>query len=187
MAKCIRCGRGGMGVLHQALKLKDKNYICFKCYKELGGSPLQDISTAAQLYSYEDIKDGFDVMFERRLSKRVLEAYREEASQFGITPKHAKQLDGAGATLPEKRLVGAVCSVLTDEGRDIDAVDIALGDRSSLLLMVDGVVFIELKSDEGVKWIRFNDEGQDKTRITGPARINALSSRVLAAYDSVIV
>ena len=71
MAKCIRCGRGGMGVVHQALKLKDKNMICFKCYKELGGEPWKDMTTASITYSYDDIKDGFEEMHNRRLSDLI--------------------------------------------------------------------------------------------------------------------
>lgn len=185
MAKCIRCGRGGMGVVHQALKLKDKNMICFKCYKELGGEPWKDMTTASITYSYDDIKDGFEAMNNRRLSDLITRTNEAEADQFGITYKMVNQLNKAGATDPEKRLLGAICAVLADEGRDIDVIDAALGNNGSLLLMVDGTVFIEYKSDEGVKWIRFDNEGEEKVRISGPARINALASRVVAAYDSV--
>ena len=187
MAKCIRCGRSGMGVLHQAIKLKDKNFICFKCYKELGGQPMKDMTTAPLTYTYEDIKDGFEAYANRRLSDRILSVNMGEAEQFGITLKLVNQLNKAGATDPEKRLLGAICAVLADEGRDIDVIDAALGNNGSLLLMIDGPVFIEYKSDEGVKWIRFDNEGEEKIRITGPARINALASRVVAAYDAIMV
>ena len=44
MAKCERCGRGGMGVLHYAIKFKDKKYVCFKCLKEFGYKPLKEAS-----------------------------------------------------------------------------------------------------------------------------------------------
>lgn len=184
MAKCIRCGRGGMGVLHQAVKLKDKNYVCFKCYKELGGQPMKDLTIAPLSYTYEDIKDGFEAMSNRRLSETILSVNMDEAEQFGITLKLVNQLNKAGATDPEIRLLGAICSVLADEGRDIDVIDAALGNNGSLLLMIDGVVFIEYKSDSGVKWIRFDNEGEEKIRITGPARINAMASRVVAAFDA---
>lgn len=186
MAKCIRCGKSGMGVLHQAIKLKDKNMICFKCYKELGGEPWKDITTAPLTYSYEDIKYGFQAMRNQNLSNLITRTNMEEAEQFGITLKFVKQLNIAGATDSEKRLLGAICAVLADEGRDIDVIDVTLGDNGSLLLMVDGVVFIEFKSDEGVKWIRFDNEGQNKVRIAGPARINAMAGRVVAAYDSIM-
>lgn len=43
MAKCERCGLGGMGVLRGAVKFKDKKYICVKCLKELGHDhPVRD-------------------------------------------------------------------------------------------------------------------------------------------------
>lgn len=43
MAKCERCGLGGLGVLRGAVKFKDKKYICVKCLKELGHDhPVKD-------------------------------------------------------------------------------------------------------------------------------------------------
>ena len=186
MAKCVRCSRSGMGVLHQALRLKDKNYICFKCYKELGGSPMKDVTTAALSYTYDDIKDGFEALSARRMSELIARTNSADAEKFGINLKLVSQLNEAGATDPEARLLGAICSVLADEDRDVDMLDVALGHNGSLLVMIDETVAIEYKSDSGVKWIRFNNESEDKIRILGPASINKMANRVVAAYDAVI-
>lgn len=184
MAKCVRCGRSGMGILHQAVRLKDKNYICFKCYKELGGSPMKDMTIAALSYTYDDIKDGFEAMSARNVANLLARTNDAEAERFGISRKLVSQLNEAGATDPEARLLGAICSVLADEDRDVDVLDVVLGHNGSLLVMIDGTVVIEYKSDSGVKWIRFPNESEEKIRISGPASINKMANRVVAAYDA---
>ena len=180
MAKCIRCGRFGMGVIHSAVKLKDKNMICSKCYKELGGSPLKDMTTASLLYTYDDIKDGFDAMYERDHASRVA----QEAAALGVSYKQYKQLTDAAATDMESNILAMICAILRDEDRDPDQIDVSLGDNGSLLLMLDGVIFIRYKADAGVKWIIFENESPEKIRIAGPGRLNSYAARIVQAYDS---
>ena len=176
MAKCIRCGKSFL--TRGRIKLADAD-ICYKCFDELGFDHKTGIYTGS-LHKWDEIKDGAAVMNQRKWDAEAT----KKAEAIGLNLKLYRQLNRAGATDPEIRLLSAICSVLADEGRDIDVIDVALGDNGSLLLMIDGVVFIEYKSDSGVKWIRFDNEGEEKLRITGPARINALASRVVAAYDS---
>lgn len=182
MAKCIRCGRGGMGVLHSAIKLKGGVRICFRCYKELGFDPLQDLSLAHLLYSWDDIKDGREEMDARRMSDLIDRTNRDEALRFGLSPAHYKQLAAAGATPQEMRIMSVLCNVLVDEGCDPSALDVAPGSNGSLIVMVDGVAFIQYKSDSGVKWIILPNESGEKIRIAGPARLNTLALRLAAAY-----
>ena len=178
MAKCVKCGKSFFGRIK--IKLADAE-ICSKCYDELGFDHKTGLYIGST-YKWSDIKDGYDAMRNKENTKRLA----IEAADAGLNLKLYKQLNAAGATDPEKRLLSAICSVLADEGRDIDLIDAALGDNGSLLLMIDGIAFIEYKSDSGVKWIRFDNEGEEKIRITGPARINAMASRVVAAYDSAV-
>ena len=178
MAKCVRCGKSFFGRIK--IKLADAE-ICGKCYDELGFNHKTGIYTGS-LYKWNDIKDGYDAMRAKENTKRLA----AEAAEAGLNLKLYKQLNAAGATLPETRILSTICAVLLDEKRDVDVVDVALGDNGSLLLMIDGVVFIEYKSDSGVKWIRFENEGEEKVRITGPARINAMASRIVAAFDSAV-
>ena len=179
MAKCLKCGKSTLIKGH--VKLAD-GAICTPCFLSLGFK-LGDVTTSSQ-YKYDDIKDGLEEMRNRRLAATIARTNQAEADKIGVNVKMIKQLDKAGATDPERRLLGAICSVLEDEGRDTDVIDVALGDNGSLLLMIDGVVFIRYKSDAGVKWIDFENEGGEKIRITGPARINAMADRVVQAYDS---
>lgn len=80
MAKCVRCGRGGMGLMHPALKLKDKSWICTKCYKDLGFDPKDDMTLSRLLYTYDDIKDGRQAMYEKRNRERVKQAVLNSVS-----------------------------------------------------------------------------------------------------------
>lgn len=178
MAKCMKCGKSFFGRIK--IKLADAE-ICSKCYDELGFDHKTGLYIGST-YKWNDIKDGYDVMRDRENAKRLA----KNAAEVGLIPKHYKQLNDAGATDPEIRILSAISALLSDEKRDVDVIDVALGDNGSLLLMIDGVVFIEYKSDSGVKWIRFENEGEEKIRITGPARINAMASRVVVAYDSAV-
>ena len=184
MSKCVRCGRSGMGVLHQALKLKDGCRICFKCYRALGGDPVRDVGLSHVMYSWEDIREGFEALSGRRMSDLIRRTNEAEAARFSLDGCIYRQLEAAGATDPEKRLVSAVCAVLDDEGFDPSVLAVAPGDHGSLLVMVDGVVMLQLKSDSGVKWIMLPHESGEKIRISGPARINAMAPRILQAYRS---
>lgn len=177
MAKCVKCG--GSFLTRGRIKLADAD-ICFKCFDSLGFDHKTGIYTG-KTYKWEDIKDGFDAMMAREhAEKNAAKAYN-----LGLTPKLYKQLNNAEATDPEIRLMSAICALLSDEDRDIDALDVALGHNGSLLVMIDEVVIIEYKSDSGVKWIRFANESEEKLRITGPASLNKYASKIVAAYDSI--
>lgn len=180
MAKCMMCGKSTLIKGH--VKLAD-GAICTPCFLKLGFK-LSDATTSS-LYKYDDIKEGKDVMYRKRAAESALKADYEEANKIGLALKHYRQLENAGATDMEKKILAAICAVLYDEGRDFEIIDVALGDNGSLLLMLDGTVFVEYKADSGVKWIRFDNEGQEKIRIGGAARMNALASRIVAAYDSI--
>lgn len=177
MAKCIKCGKSFFG--RGKIKLADAE-ICFKCYDELGFDHKIDIYGGSR-YRWDEIKEGRDVLNRRKWDAEAT----KEAAALGLNLKLYRQINRAEATDPEIRLLGAICAVLEDEGRDTDVIDAALGDNGSLLLMVDGVVFIEYKAEPNVKWIRFDNEGEDKVRISGPGRINSLAARVVSAFDAV--
>jgi hypothetical protein len=176
----MKCGKSTLVKGH--VKLAD-GAICTPCFLKLGFK-LSDATTSS-LYTFDEIKDGKDAMYRKKAAKAALEYDYNEANKVGLTLKHYRQLENAGATDMEKKILAAICAVLYDEGRDFEIIDAALGDNGSLLLMLDGTVFIEYKADSGVKWIRFDNEGSDKVRIGGAARMNALAPRIVAAYDSI--
>ena len=177
MAKCIKCG--GSFLTRGRIKLADAD-ICFKCFDSLGFDHKTGIYTG-KTYKWDDIKDGFDAMQARENAKRL----ETEAGKLGLTLKLYNHLRKAEATDPEIRLMSAMCALLADEGRNLDALNVALGDNGSLNVMINGDSIIQYKSDSGVKWIRFPHESDEKLRITGPASLNKLATRIVAAYDSI--
>ena len=176
MAKCIKCG--GSFLTRGRIKLADAD-ICFKCFDELGFDHKTGVYTG-KTYKWDDIKDGFKAMQARKYA--AMKA--QEADELGISVKQFKQLDNANATDMEIKIFSKICAVLLDDDRDPDLIDVSLGDNGSLLLMVDGVVFIRYKADSGVKWIIFENESPEKIRIQGAGRINSLAPRIAQAYDS---
>lgn len=179
MAKCIKCG--GSFLTRGRIKLADAD-ICFKCFDSLGFDHKTGIYTG-KTYSWNDIKDGADALLARRHAAQNA----REASKLGVSEEQYKQLYNADATDREIEIFTLICNLLRDEDRDPDPIDVALGDNGSLLLMIDGVVFIRYKYDSGVKWISFENESSEKVRISGPAQLSNYARRVAQAYDSAAV
>ena len=176
MSKCVRCGKSFL--TRGKIKLADAE-ICFKCYDELGFDHKIGIY-GGDSHKWEEIKDGRDAMYAREYAKQNA----IEAANLGLTPKLYKQTKDIAMTNLEVKVLRAICSALSDENRDIDVLDAVLGDNGSVLLMIDDVVIIEYKLDEGVKWIRLLNESDEKIRITGAAVINKMADRIVAAYDA---
>lgn len=160
MAKCVRCGRSGMGVLHQAIKLKDKNFICFKCYKELGGSPYNDMTIAPNLYSYEEIKDGFDAYYANKQKKRL-----KEAAVSSVSVK----LSGGGygneliCTEEEREIYDVIRSLCDDNNYDSERLELVRRNKEHITIIIrsdDGtpLELARLKFTNRAKWIRFCPE-----------------------------
>ena len=177
--KCVRCG--GSFFTRGRIRLADAD-ICFKCFDELGFDHKTGIYTG-KTYKWDEIKDGFDAMMAREHQEKK----EIEAEERGLTVKQLKQLGDAEATEMETKILAVICALLDDEGRDPDVIEAALGTNGSLLLMIDGTVFIEYKAEPNVKWICFCNEGEEKIRIAGPGRMNAFAPRIVQAYDSVPV
>lgn len=161
MAKCIRCGRGGMGVLHQAIRLNDKSLICFKCYKELGFKPLEDITAAPLLYSWNDIKDGKEAYLARasrttksdesyysykivgtayknengadiqKILKNYIEANSYDEPYFGMTNKDIKDEGQYDERIYQYEPVNADAELIPTEYNGDPAVKVMLIDEES--------------------------------------------------------
>lgn len=179
MSNCIRCG--GSFLTRMKLKLSD-GYICRKCFNELGFD--KSYYMISNVYSYEDIKDGFDAYYLKQSEKRAKEYYFSESRKLGIAPEQFRQLEDAGPTEMEIKIFSTIAAILRDDGRDPDAIDIGLGENGSLRLMLNGEVFIRYKADGPVKWITFVNESDEKIRISGAGRMNSYASRIVQSYDS---
>lgn len=179
MSKCIKCG--GSFLTRGRIRLADAD-ICFKCYDSLGFDHKTGIYIG-NTYRWDDIRDGQQALWARQHAAIAA----QEAAELGVSYKQYKQLDQAGATDMESKIFARICAILADEERDHDLIDVSLGNNGSLLLMLDGVVFIRYKADAGVKWIIFENESSEKIRIAGAGKLNSLAPRIVQAYDSATI
>lgn len=184
--KCARCGKG-IGVVRRGQPIAD-GYICYGCLDEMGYDNKEFKRSAKRwTLSYQDLKDGPAAYYEKS-AKEFSDKYDAgEAAKFGIDLTHYKQLDSAQATENEIKIFAAICSVLADDGYDVDPLHIEPGTNGSLMIMLDDAVMMEYKSEPSVKWIRFPNESEEKIRIGGVGRINSLAPRISAAYEAVLV
>lgn len=177
MAKCERCGRGGMRTIHSAVKFKDGKCICVKCLKELGHEhPIKD-AFYLQLRSSEDILHP-EIMWARERA----EMCRRRAERLDITPAQYDALDRNGATDFEIKIFSRLCALLEDEGCDTsDLVVISAGD-GALYVMQGDAVLLEFKGEPNIKWIRFPDDPDNKIRFGQLSKLNSLIDRIVASY-----
>lgn len=179
MANCEKCGRSGMGLIHGAVKFKDKKYICVKCLKELGHDhPVRD-SYYLSLHTSEDILHP-----EIRLERERQEDCRRRAERLDITPAQYDALDKALATDFEIKLFSRLCAILEDEGCSSAALTVSSGTNGSLMVLLDGTVLLEYKGEPQVKWIRLSDDPDSKIRFGQLSKLNSLADRIAALYNA---
>lgn len=179
MAICERCGKGGMGLMHSAVKFKDKKYICVKCLKELGHEhPIKD-AYYLSLHTSEEILHP-----EIRWEREHQEACRRRAERLDITPDQYDALDRIPATEFEIKAFSRICALLDDEGCSSSELSITAGEGGSILVLLDGTVLIEYKGEPQVKWIRLADDHEHKIRFGQLSKLNSLADRMAALYKS---
>lgn len=177
MANCERCGRGGMRLMHGAVKFKDNKYICIKCLKELGHEhPYKDAQYLSR-HTSEDILHP-----EIRWEREWKETCQRRAERLDITPDQYEALDKALATDFEIKLFSRLCALLDDEGCSSEALAVSSGSDGSLLVLLGGTVLLEYKGEPQVKWIRLSDDPDNKIRFGQLSKLNALIDRIADLY-----
>ena len=179
MANCEKCGRGGMGLIHGAVKFKDKKYICIKCLKELGHDhPFRD-AYYLSLQTSEDILHP-----EIRWERQRQEDCPRRAARLDITPAQYDALDKAQATDFEVKVFSRLCALLEDEGCSSAALTVTSGTNGSLIVLLDGTVLLEYKGEPQVKWICLSDDPNSKIRFGQLSKLNSLADRIVALYNA---
>ena len=174
MAKCARCGIGGLGLIRTGYRFSDGKYVCVPCALELGFEK-QGIKNPCAYYRYEDVKDGLQAYWDRRNA----DAINRRAARMDISPTQYEALDNANATEFEFKVFARICALLDDEGVDSTPLQVALGTNGSLLVMKEGTVLIEYKGEPDIKWIRLADEPDKKIRFGQIGRLNGLADRIV--------
>lgn len=178
MAKCIRCGKST--IVRGHVKLADAA-ICTPCFKALGYK-LTDTSTAS-LYKYDDIKDGKEEADRRRWAKQKAEFARSESDRLGLFFADYATLDALDCSDNEMKAVERVCALLDDDGCNPRKLEYERDPGAPLSVFLGDELVYELKYTKDIKWIRLATE-TDKVRITGPAGLNRLQPRIVAAYNA---
>lgn len=181
MAKCVKCGRSGMGVLHQAIRLKDKNMICFRCFKELGHNPLKEMTTAPLSLTWDDIKNGPEPVGEM-IERLAAEYDQDKNEEAGFRFAHYGDQRELNATDGELELYETICEILEDEGCDADQLELVRKSDSYLSIVLGETDVARIKFTDRVKWILLPYVKDEKIRISGTGNVNNYAAEVVEAY-----
>ena len=181
MAKCIRCGRPGMGVLHQAIKLKDKNMVCFKCFKELGRNPLKEMTTAPLSLTWDDIKNGPESV-EDKIERKAAQYDQEQNEAAGFRFAHYGEQRDLNATDGEMEMYETVCELLEDDGCDPEPLELVRKSDSYVSVVLGETDVARMKYTDRVKWILLPYVQKDKIRIGSAKDLNKYASDIVKSY-----
>lgn len=181
MAKCIRCGRSGMGILHQAVKLKDKNFVCFKCYKELGRNPLKEMTIAPLSLTWDDIKNGPESAASI-IERKAAEFDQSQNEEAGFRFAHYGEQRDLNATDGELEMYETICELLDDDGLDASQLELVRKSDSYLSVVLGETDVARIKHSDRVKWIVLPYVHKDKIRINSPGALNGIASEIAESY-----
>ena len=180
MAKCIRCGKSTLVRGH--IKLKDAD-LCTPCFKELGFERSDYL--IANMYSYNDIKDGRSAYNARKSRERAERERQERSEQLGLHFSDYALLKDLGCSDNEVKAVERVCALLDDESCNPNVITYEREPGRPLTAFIGDGTFYQLRYTNEIKWIKIGDS-EDKIRITGPAGINKSVNKLVDAYEKLI-
>ncbi|MEE1246098.1 MAG: hypothetical protein UHL70_02470 [Acutalibacteraceae bacterium] len=165
MAKCIKCN--GSFLTRGKIKLKDA-YICFKCADALGFDHKTLVLTGS-LYSWDDIKDGYDAY---RARKYAAEKPTVKIANYG-------QLRDINATDEE--------SEIFDQLRTISgANDLKFVRRSDsyVTAAIGPTDVARFKYTARAKWIRFPYVSNDKIPLASVESVSDLHDEIIKSVET---
>lgn len=165
MAKCIKCN--GSFLTRGKIKLKDA-YICFKCADSLGFDHKTLVMTGS-LYSWDDIKDGYDAY---RARKYAAEKPTVKIANYG-------QLRDVNATDEEARIYEQLRAISGAEDLELvrrsdNYVTAAIGDTD----------VARFKYTARAKWIRFPYVNGDKIPLASVESVADLHDDIIASVET---
>ena len=162
MAKCIKCN--GSFLTRGKIKLKDA-YICFKCCDSLGFDHKTMVMTGS-LYSWDDIKDGYDAY---RARKSAAEKPTVQFANYG-------QNRDVNATDEEARIYEQLRAISGAEDLELvrrsdSYVTAAIGDTD----------VARFKYTARAKWIRFPYVNDNKIPLASVESVADLHDDIIAS------
>lgn len=177
MAKCARCGIGGLGLIRTGYRFSDGKYVCVPCALDLGFKK-SGIKNPCIYYRYDDVKDGLAAYH----NKQHQDAVKRRSARMDISPAQYEALDNANATEFEFKVFARICALLDDEGVDSAPLQVALGQNGSLFIVNNGKALIEYKGEPDIKWIRLADDPDSKIRFGQLGKLNSLADRIVTLF-----
>lgn len=170
--KCIHCGSRLRPLF---LKIKDGR-ICSKCFKELGFD-LRTVIYTSTLYSYDDIKDGYEAMLNRRHKDMLL---RDAIDNVSVSSGLHKELN---ATDNERKAYRIIKQILDDN--DYDTSFLQLVRRSDSYVTIDafGSDLCRLRFGPKAQWIVFPWISNDRHVVEDISRLPELEDFITKSYD----
>lgn len=165
MAKCINCN--GSFLTRGKIKLKDA-YICFKCCDSLGFDHKTLVLTGS-LYSWNDIKDGYNAYWARRY------AAEDPTVQFA---NYGQNRD-VNATDEEVRIYDQLRTISGAENLELvrrsdSYVTAAIGDTD----------VARFKYTARAKWIRFPYVNDNKIPLASVESVADLHDSIIASVET---
>ena len=175
MSKCIKCGKSTLIKGH--VKLADAD-ICTFCFKKLGFS-ISD-ALAAKTCTYDEIKDGKEIMIKKLEIKR--QELKAAAAAFEI--RNYGQERERNATENELAIFEILCSLT-----GADDLELVRKSDDYVTAVIGEWDFARFKYTNRAKWINFPcvDLGNVKRRIDSPEDVNTFAEEAkksLAAIRS---
>lgn len=170
MAKCAKCGKSI--IVGKKVQLKDA-IVCGSCFKALS---LNRVSYP-EMYSFEEIKDGFDVLVQRNKAKK--EAQVKAIVENGLKFANYGQKREVNATDGEAEMFDILCKIFPEVNFELcrksdDYVTAMLGEWD----------VIRFKCSDRAKWVMFPVlEKPKKHYIDGPRYLEDYEASIKECVD----
>lgn len=184
---CVNCGKS-VGPLSGRMRyrLKDADtWICRKCWIALGFD--KDLAaTMASAYAWDDIKDGYEARFQRRMNERAAAWDREHSPTAKVIQfANYGQAKDENPTLHEAELFELIRQAIKDNNRDPDALQIVRKSSGYLTAAIDDFDVCRFKFTDRARWIQFpyNRDNKEKRYIEDVALMPDDIEALLKSYD----
>jgi hypothetical protein len=165
MAKCINCN--GSFLTRGKIKLKDA-FICFKCADALGFDHKTLVLTGS-LYSWDDIKDGYDAY---RARKDVAEKPTVKIANYG-------QLRDVNATDEEAEIYNQLKTI-----SGVEDLELVRRSDNYVTAAIGPTDVARFKYTTRAKWIRFPYVNDNKIPLASVESVADLHDDIIASVET---
>lgn len=177
MAKCIHCGSSF--ALHRKIKLKDAD-ICLKCFRNLGFDKGYDL--IADLYEYDQIKEGVDVYYAKeRIKDEAIASVSVTLQTYG----HERDLI---CTEEERAVYNNIKRILTSVNVDVSPLQLVRVSDNYVTAKYGEWDLARIKYTNRAKWILFPviEMQKDKHAIEDPDDVLRFQQIIIDSVSHIV-